>query len=52
MIREEMRFFARLDEAVDRIADDRYRTPLESMPKYNIRTIVMEVERLGRPLTD
>lgn len=47
MIREEMRFFARLDEAVDRIADDGYRTPLESMPKYNIRTIVMEVERLG-----
>ncbi|NQN50727.1 hypothetical protein HPA12_00030 [Streptococcus suis] len=52
MIREETRFFARLDEAVDRIADGRYTTPSESMTKYNIRTIVMEAQHLRRPLTE
>ncbi|NQP58587.1 hypothetical protein HO913_04515 [Streptococcus suis] len=52
MTREEMKSFARLDEAVDRIADGRYTTPSESMPRYNIRAIVMEAERLGRPLTE
>ncbi|BCP61340.1 hypothetical protein SUT328_05230 [Streptococcus parasuis] len=52
MTREEMRFFARLDEAVDRIADGHYTTPSESMPKYNIKSIVMEAERLGRPFTN
>ncbi|HFI0293725.1 TPA: hypothetical protein ACGOVK_002215 [Streptococcus suis] len=52
MTREEMKSFARLDEAVDRIADGRYTTPSENIPKYNIRAVMIEAERLGRPLTE
>lgn len=52
MTREEMKSFARLDEAVDRIAEGRYTLSSENMPKYDIRAVMAEAKRLGRPLTD
>lgn len=52
MTREEMKSFARLDEAVDRLANGCYTLPSDDMPNYNIRALTKEAERLGRPLTD
>lgn len=47
-----MESLIRLDDAVDRIAEGCYTLPSDDMPKYNIREIASEAERLGRPLTD
>ena len=52
MTTEEMKSFARLDDAVDKIAEGRYTVSSKDMPNYNIRAIVAESNRLGRPLTD
>ncbi|TWS95313.1 hypothetical protein [Streptococcus sp. sy018] len=52
MNKEEMKSFARLDEAVDRLAEGCNTLPIVDMPKYNIRAIMQEAMRLGRPLTD
>lgn len=52
MTKEEMKSFARLDEAVDRIAEGCYTLPSENTPKYDIRALAKEASRLGRPLTD
>ena len=43
---------ARLDEAVERLANGCYTIPVDpSAPNYNIRAIAREAERLSRPLT-
>ncbi|CYU12432.1 hypothetical protein ACEE60_00575 [Streptococcus suis] len=52
MTKEAMESLIRLDDAVDRIAEGCYTLPSDDMPKYNIREIASEAERLGRPLTD
>lgn len=52
MTTEEMQSLARLDDAVDRLADDCFTVSSEDMPRYDIRAMVSEINRLGRALTD
>lgn len=52
MTTEEMQSLARLDDAVDRLADGCFSDSSEDMPKYDIRAMVSEINRLGRSLID
>lgn len=52
MKKEDMASLTRLDNAVDRLANGCYTLPSDNASKYNIRAMLAEVSRIGRPLTD
>lgn len=52
MKKEDMAGLARFDDAVDRLANGCYTLPSNDISKYDIRAMLSEVQRIGRPLTD